>query len=146
EGRRAVVIGLGEMGQLVARNLAAHGVSELVICNRTPERAAAVAEELGGRMVPWPELDTAPGSTDIAITATGSREPVLTPSRMEPVAEARSGRPLLLIDIAVPRDIAPEVATLPGMHVRDIDALHDLTSDNLREREAAIPQVEAIIE
>ena len=146
DGRRALVIGVGEMGQLVARNLVAHGARDVAVCNRSPERAALVAREIGGRVVPWEDLDEALREADIAVTATGAREPVLTRDRLEPVAAQRNGRPLLLIDIAVPRDVDPIAATLPGVYLRDIDALHDIREENLRERQEVIPQVEAIIE
>ncbi|MDI3339496.1 MAG: glutamyl-tRNA reductase [Sphaerobacter sp.] len=145
-GRRALVVGVGEMGQLVARNLVAHGARDVAICNRSPERAVRVAAEIGGRVVPWEALDEALREADIGITATGAHEPVLTRARLAPIAAQRDGRPLLLIDIAVPRDVEPAVATLPGIHVRDIDALHEIRDENLRAREEVIPVVEAIIE
>lgn len=145
-GRRAVVVGLGEMGQLVARNLVAQGVGNLAVCNRTPERAEIVARDIGGRILAWEELDEALATADIAVCATGARDPILTRERLRPVAEQRAGRPLLLIDIAVPRDVEPAAGKLPGIHLRDIDALRDIRSENLRAREEAIPRVEEIIE
>lgn len=145
-GRRAVVIGVGEMGQLVARTLADHGVADLAVCNRTAEGARELAYTIGGRVVPWADLDDALATTDIVISATGSTEPILTAAYLEPVVERRDGRPLLMIDIAVPRDIEPAAGDLPGVHLRDLDALHDLRSANLRERADEIPLVEAIVE
>lgn len=145
-GRRALVIGLGEMGQIVARNLIAHGASDLAVCNRTDARAEQAAHDLGGRAVPWQQLDAVLAEADVVISATGSREPVLTQQRMAPVVERRRERPVLLIDIAVPRDIEPGVGALPGVHLRDLDALQTLRADNLRARSAFIPQVEAIID
>lgn len=145
-GRSAVVVGLGDMGQLVARNLAAHGVSDLAVCNRTPARAEMAARELGGRAVPWESLDDALARSDIAITATSARDPILTRDRMERIVGRRGDQPLLLIDIAVPRDVDPAVADVAGIHLRDIDALHDIRSVNLRTREEAVPKVEAIID
>lgn len=145
-GRRAVVIGVGEMGQLVARSLAGHGVADLAVCNRTAEGARELAYAIGGRVVPWADLDEALVTTDIVISATGSSEPILTAAYLEPVVEQRGGRPLLMIDIAVPRDIEPAAGDLPGVHLRDLDALQNLRSANLRERADEIPLVEAIVE
>ena len=145
-GRRAVVIGAGEMGQLVARTLADHGVADLAVCNRTTEGAQDLAFAIGGRVVPWSDLGEALVTTDIVISATGSSEPILTAAFLEPVVERRNGRPLLMIDIAVPRDIEPVAGELPGIHLRDLDALHDLRSANLRERADEIPLVDAIVE
>jgi glutamyl-tRNA reductase len=145
-GRQAMVIGVGEMGQLVARNLAAHGVADLAVCNRTLTRARELAFTISGRVVPWDGLDEALTTADIVISATSSAEPILSLERLRPIVTRRNGRLLLLIDIAVPRDIDPAVAELPGIHLRDIDALYHLRSSNLREREDEIPLVDAIVE
>src|SRR5690606_6712308 len=120
-GRRAVVIGVGEMGQLVARSLADHGGADLAVCNRTEGGARELAYTIGGRVVPWVDLAGALVTTDIVISATGSIEPILTAAYLEPVIKQRDGRPLLMIDIAVPRDIEPAVGDLPGVHLRDLD-------------------------
>jgi glutamyl-tRNA reductase len=143
--RHALAVGLGEMGQLVARNLWAHGVERLTLCNRTNERAASLAADLDASFVPWSDLDRALSGADIVISATGAVDMVISRDRL---AAARSGtelRPLLIIDIAVPRDVDPAAATLPGVELHDIDGLHAVRSANLRDREAEIPRVEWII-
>lgn len=145
-GKHALVIGLGEMGQIVARNLVAHGARDLAVCNRTAERAERVARLLGGRAVPWERLDDALTAADVVVTATGARVPMLSTQRMSRVAARREGRPLLLIDIALPRDVEAGVAGLPGIHLRDLDALQAVRTENLRAREDVVPQVEAIID
>ena len=145
-GRQGLVIGLGEMGQLVARNLAAHGLAELRLCNRSPEPAAQLARQLHASGVAWEAMDDALLATDIGVTATSAREPILTRRRLESIVERRDGRPLLLIDIAVPRDIDPDSRYVAGLHLYDIDALHTIRARNLQSRARTIPRVETIIE
>jgi len=145
-GRQGLVIGLGEIGQLVARNLAAHGLAELRLCNRSPELAAQLARQLHASGVAWEAMDDALTTTDIGVTATSAREPILTRRRLESIVERRAGRPLLLIDIAVPRDIDPDSRHVPGLHLYDIDELHTIRARNLQTRARTIPSVEAIIE
>lgn len=145
-GRRGLVIGLGEMGLVVARNLAAYGVHDLALCNRTEARAAAVAPMIGARVVPWAGLRAALAEADVAITATSAREPILDRATLARILAERAGRPLLLIDIAVPRDVDPAADGLPGLLLRDLDALDRIRAEGLRGREAVIPQVEAIVE
>ncbi len=145
-GKRALVIGAGEMGRLVAASLASYRPGWLGIANRTGERALAVARKLEVQPVAWEALDETLASVDLAIVTTGAPEPVLTKRRLEPVVAARRGRQLLLIDVAVPRNVEPGVAELPGVDLRDIDALQELCAAGRRSREDAIPQVEAIVE
>lgn len=145
-GKRALVIGAGEMGRLVAASLASYQPGWLGIANRTGERAREVARKVGAQPVPWECLDKTLATVDLAVVATGAPEPVLTRSRIERVLAERGERPLLLIDIAVPRNVEPAVAGLPGIELRDIDALETLCAEGRRARERAIPQVEAIVE
>jgi glutamyl-tRNA reductase len=145
-GRQGLVIGLGEMGQLVARNLAAHGLSELRLCNRSPEPAAQLAHQLHASGVAWDALDDVLATVDIGVSATSARQPILTRPRLESILERRAGRPLLLIDIAVPRDIEPDSRHVPGLHLYDLDQLHIIRAKTFEARARTIPQVEAIIE
>ncbi len=144
--RQGLVVGLGEMGQLVARNLSSHGLTDLQLCNRSPERSAEVARELHGFDVGWTHLDDALVTTDIGIVATGAREPILTRARLERIMPLRDGRPLLLIDIAVPRNVDPDARSIPGLHLHDIDSLQTIREENLQTREQTIPEVDAIVE
>ena len=145
-GRQGLVVGLGEMGQLVARNLVSNGLSDLQLCNRSPERSTFMARQLDASNVAWERLDEALVTADICIVATGAPEPILTRARLEPIATERQNRPLLLIDIAVPRNVEPAVGLLPGVHLHDIDSLHSIRQENLQSREETIPQVEAIVD
>ena len=155
-GRSVLVIGAGKMAALTGGALAADaakqapGVAEatetaVTIVNRTAERAEALAARLGGRVRPYAEFGAALAECDIAIAATGAPEPVITAELLAPALAARQGRPILLLDIAVPRDVAPEVAALPGVTLRNIDDLQGTVAKGLAARAAEIGKVEALL-
>ncbi len=143
--RRALVIGAGEMAELAATALQQHRIASIVCINRTLARAEQLAMKIGGRAVDWARLDEALQSVDLVISATAAPHIVLTAQEIEHAMQARAGRPLLLFDIALPRDIEPDVDVLPGVLRYDIDHLRSSIDANLARREAAIPLVEAII-
>ena len=143
--KRAVTVGLGEMGCLVARNLFANGVGRIDICNRTLERAERTAREIGGRAIPWDNLEQAVRGADIVITATASEDYILTREHLVPT-NCVDSNPTLIIDISVPRNVDPQVDSLPHVQLFDIDSLHDVQSRGMQGREREIPKVEAIIQ
>lgn len=145
ERHPVLVIGAGETGRLAAQHLVAQGVRELWVVNRTWARAEALAQELGGRAVAWDALNEVLERADIVISATGAPGVVLTADRLRAAHEARAGRPQLVIDIAVPRDVAPAARNLPGIYLFDIDDLQDVVQANLAERERAARTVERFI-
>ena len=116
-GRPALVIGAGAMGALSVATLTRAGVGPLQITNRSAARAERLAEAYGATAVPFDELDAALATAEIVVSATASTEPVLTRARLE------AGRPLVVLDLAVPRDVAPEAAGVDGVTVIDIDGL-----------------------
>jgi glutamyl-tRNA reductase len=119
-GRPALVVGAGAMGALAVATLTRAGVGPLRITNRSAERADRLAEAYGATAVPFERLDAALADVDIVVCATAAAEPVLTRDRLA----ARAGsRPLVVLDLAVPRDVAAEAASLPGVVVVDIDGL-----------------------
>lgn len=144
EGRRALVVGAGEMSELVIRNLRSGGVGEVRIANRTPARARELAERLGGRSVGLEGLEDHIREADVVVSSTGSGEWVV---RADMVARAleRREEPLFFVDIAVPRDIEPAVQNLPRAYLYDIDDLRDVAEHNSAEREAAVGAAEKII-
>jgi glutamyl-tRNA reductase len=119
DGCRALIIGAGSMGALAGATLRRRGITDIVVANRTPERAARVAAGLDGRAVPLTELQEEIGSADLLISSTGSTGLVVDAELVAP----RPERPLVILDIALPRDVDPAVAVLPGVTYIDLDAL-----------------------
>lgn len=146
EGRRAIVLGAGEMGGSMAESLAAAGVAELVIANRTHDKAVALARGVGGRAIRFADLPAELVGADVVLTSTGASSVLLTRAEVEEAMAARSGRPLVLVDIAVPRDIEPSVAELDGVTVLDMDALSAFAEQGLAERRREIDAVRVILD
>ncbi|MBI4311883.1 MAG: glutamyl-tRNA reductase [Chloroflexi bacterium] len=145
DNARVLVVGLGEAGKLVARALADVGASRITVANRTYERAAELAQELGGVAIPLADLEHGLEQTDIVITATSTPDYLLTPALVAR-ARATTYTPLVLIDIAVPRDIDPAVKELPGVSLYDIDDLETVAEANRRSRQAEAVKVEGLVE
>ena len=140
-----LVIGAGETSEKTARALQSRGVRKITVTNRSPERAAALAAELGGRAVPferWPEEFE---KIDIAISSTAAAQPILDRSRLEPLMKRRKHRPLLLIDIAVPRDIDPAVSALENVYLYNVDDLQGIADEYLKLRREEATRCEEII-
>jgi glutamyl-tRNA reductase len=144
-GRPVVVIGAGETAELTAQALAARGVATIFIANRHADRARSVAERFGGSVVGLDRLPETLEAADIVVASTSSPHPIVGKEELELVMRARAGRPLLLIDIAVPRDIDPLCAELEGVTLRDIDDLQAAVTHNLSSRAADVPAAEEII-
>ena len=143
-GRRALVLGAGDMSELVVKHLRDRGVADLLIANRTPQRASLLAERVGGRAVAFDALAAELPEVDVVVSSTGSGEWVV---RSDTVAEALATRnePLFFIDIAVPRDIDPVVQTLERVYLYDIDDLQAVVERNAEGRQEAAEEGEAII-
>jgi len=144
--KSVLVIGAGKMGALAAKRLKLEGATQLSVINRSHDRARSIIADLGvGRAIEMPGLIEALQSADIVITSTGASHFILTPGNVAEALLRRPARPLTIIDIAVPRDVDPEVARIPNVHLVDIDALQTVVDDKLDARRAAIPLVEEII-
>ena len=143
---RALVAGVGEMAHLAAQALVAHGARDITCINRSFERAQELAQTVGGRALKWHDLDEAIARADVMITATGAPHPVIYADDVAPMLAARLDRPLVIIDIAVPRDVDPSVGGLSGVRLFDIDHLEATLDANMALRQAAIPQVETIVQ
>lgn len=146
ERRCVLVVGAGKTGRLIARHLAAQDAVQVTIANRTGATAVALAAEIGGRVLPLEELRRGMLVADAVITATAADVPLVDAELARGVAEARRRRPLIIVDVAVPRNVAPDVALIPGIVLRDIDSLQDVVDENLSRRLAAVPDVERIVE
>jgi glutamyl-tRNA reductase len=145
DGRRVLVVGAGKMSTLAARHLHAGG-AHIVVTNRSPDRADALAAELEATARPWSELEKLLVEADVVISSTGAREPVLTRSMFKKVVKARRYRQLLVIDIAVPRDAEPDVGELDQVFLFDIDDLDKVVAANLAERGKAAEHAGKIVE
>jgi glutamyl-tRNA reductase len=145
EERRVLVVGAGETAELTARALAARGVDAVFIANRHYDRAIGLAERFGGRAVRFEELPEMLGEADIVVSSTSSPHHVIEADELRDVMAARDGRPLLLMDLAVPRDIAPACRELPGVTVHDMDDLQALVERNASGRESEAKRAEAIL-
>ena len=144
-GKRVLVVGAGEMGEGVAVALVGAGASEIVVTNRTVERAEQLAARVGGVVVPFTELPAALAGADVLLTCTGAGGTVID---QETVALARPGvdAPLLIVDIAVPRDVAEDVTDLPGVTLLNLDDLRDWAAVGQRARAAEATLVSAIVD
>ena len=143
---RILLIGAGEAAMLAAKALKMHNVEHITCINRTQARAEKLAMQIGGQALPWQELPAALNLADVLITTTSSPTPIFHLETMRAALEQRQGRRLIIMDLAVPRDVAPGVAALPGVQLYDIDDLQATLDNNLAQRQAAIPQVEAILQ
>jgi glutamyl-tRNA reductase len=140
-----LVVGAGEMAELTARHFAAQRPKRIVVCSRTPAHAEALASEVGGTVVPWTELDATLGQADVVVTATGATTPILTRPRVQAALRHRRGRPLFLIDIAVPRDVDPLVAGDDDVFLYNIDDLQSVINESLARRSSETTRAEAIV-
>jgi glutamyl-tRNA reductase len=140
-----LVIGAGETSEKTARALQSRGVQKIIVTNRSPERATALAAELGGRAVPfehWPEEFE---RIDIAVSSTAATTHILDRATLEPLMKRRQHRPLLLIDIAVPRDIDPAVSELDNVYLYNVDDLKAIADEYLKLRHEELDRCNEII-
>ena len=145
-GKSVLVIGAGKMSRLAARHLYTSGADKIVVTNRSPAKAEALADEIEGIARPWEQLETLLVDADVVISSTGAREPILTRALFKKVMKARKWKPVVVVDIAVPRDAEPEIDKLDGVYLYDIDALERIVSSNLSERERAAEHATKIVE
>ncbi|HEX2279322.1 MAG TPA: glutamyl-tRNA reductase [Candidatus Tectomicrobia bacterium] len=140
--KTVLILGAGEMSELTARHLISHGVQQLLVANRTPERALELAERLAGQGVALADLPGYLPKADIVVSSTGSSELVIRKADVQNALKLRKNRPMFFIDIAVPRDIDPAVNELDNVYVYDIDDLRHVVEENrkAREREAAVAE------
>jgi glutamyl-tRNA reductase len=143
-GRRALVLGAGDMSELVVKHLKEKGVADLLIANRTPQRASLLAERVGGSAVAFDTLAAELPEVDVVVSSTGSGEWVVQSETVAGALALRS-EPLFFIDIAVPRDIDPVVQTLERVYLYDIDDLQAVVERNAEGRQDAAEEGEAMI-
>lgn len=143
---KVLVLGTGEMGEGMAVALSGAGAADVLVANRTWDRALALAARVGGRAVQLSGLVDALTEVDVVLTSTGAPSLVVEQADLVPVMAARSERPLLIVDVAMPRDIDPAAGDLPGVTLLDLNDLRAFAESGLDERRREIPQVRAIVE
>ncbi|HEV2999088.1 MAG TPA: glutamyl-tRNA reductase [Solirubrobacteraceae bacterium] len=145
-GRPVVIIGAGETSELTAQALAARGVTTIFVANRRADRARSLAERFGGTVLPLDRLPDQLEHADVLLCATASPHAIVEREELELVMRNRGGRPLLILDIAVPRDVEAACGDLDGVRLVDMDGLQRVVARNLRVREDEAARGEAIVE
>ncbi|ESH35341.1 glutamyl-tRNA reductase [Salmonella enterica subsp. enterica serovar Choleraesuis str. 0006] len=141
-----LLVGAGETIELVARHLREHKVQKMIIANRTRERAQALADEVGAEVISLSDIDARLQDADIIISSTASPLPIIGKGMVERALKSRRNQPMLLVDIAVPRDVEPEVGKLANAYLYSVDDLQSIISHNLVQRQAAAVEAETIVE
>ena len=144
-GQRVLVVGLGDMGQMTLNALRKRGVEQISLVNRSRERAEEIAAAWHGNVYDLAALPQALAGTDVVISATAAPYPIIDTRAVERAMVSRQGQPLVLIDIAVPRDVDPAVRVIPGIHLYNMDDLQTTLDEALAARQEEIPRVEAIL-
>lgn len=142
---QVLLVGAGKMSELAARHLIANGASQILVANRTPERAQRLAEQFHGLSVPFADLQQHAPKADIVITSTGANGYLFNVAEAQSILQKRRNKPVFFIDIAVPRDVDPGVNRLEGAFVYSIDDLQQVAAQNLSERSAEAEAAERIV-
>ncbi len=144
-GRSVLLVGAGKTSELTARNLRSRGATVTAVANRTLEHAERLAEELGARALPLEAVEQQLAAADIVVSSTSAPGFVLRGEQLVPALRARRGRPVLFVDLAVPRDVDPELASVDGCFVYDVDDLEAVVSASLEGRRAEAVHAERIV-
>jgi glutamyl-tRNA reductase len=144
-GRAVLVIGAGKVGELAVRNLVSRGATITSVANRTAERAEEVAQRFGGRALPLDQVGTELERADVVLSSTSAPGWILSRHEVERALPARKGRPLFLIDLAVPRDLDPSIHELEGCYLYDIDDLEAVVVETLAGRRREAERAESIV-
>ncbi len=146
QGKSVYLVGAGKMCELAARHLLAHGATQIYVANRTFERAASLAKKFNGQAIPFEKLYETVPNADIVISSTGAPHAIFRKEHGEKFLHLRRNRPMFFIDIAVPRDIDPELNKLDGIFVYDIDDLQQVVSSHIADRKTEADRAEAIVQ
>jgi glutamyl-tRNA reductase len=144
--KQTLVVGAGDMAQLVCQYLREADATKFVVTSRTLANAKAIAEACEGEAVPFDQLDGQLVDADIVITATSCPKPIITAERVREIQKKRRGRLLFLIDLAVPRNVSPDVAGIDQVYVYDMDALGRIVAANQQQRQSQLQQCEQILD
>jgi glutamyl-tRNA reductase len=145
KGHSALIVGAGAVAEQVVEHLQNRGIGSVRVVNRSYERAAELARKMGGEAVAWESLEAVVGVPDILVTSVGGAGPVLTRAMLDRAIAARGGRPVFVVDLGVPRNVAGDAAGLYNLYLYNIDDLGEIVEQNKKSREAEIPRAEALI-
>ena len=145
EGKTVLLVGAGEMAELSGKHLVSAGASKVLVANRTFERAEALAASLSGQAVPFDRMEESLVLADVVVCTTASPMPVITREKVAAVLKPRKHRPLFLVDLAVPRDVEPDVQTLDGVYAFDVDDIQRVINQNQAARSAAAARAEVLV-
>ena len=145
QGRTVFLVGAGKMSELAARHLVQQGAGAILVSNRTQDRARRMADQFKGRVIPYEQLYEAASEADIVISSTGAPHPIFRREHGQAFMQRRRNRPMFFIDIAVPRDVDPEMGKLEGIFVYDIDDLQAVAAAHLAERSRVASDAETLI-
>lgn len=143
--KKVLLVGAGETIELVAKHIYEQGATDIVVANRTLSRAEAVAEQFSGRTCTLSQISEQILEADVVISSTASTLPIIGKGMIEDVFKQRKHRPMFLVDLAVPRDIEPQVADLDDAYLYTVDDLQEIVANNMQARSAAAEEAEAII-
>ncbi|MFH1195934.1 MAG: glutamyl-tRNA reductase [bacterium] len=143
--KSALIVGAGETGELAAVHLADKGVQNITVTNRTIERAEELAKKINGQVLPYPDFKNHLHKFDVVVSATSSDDVIIFMEDVRNMMKKRKGTPVVLMDIAIPRDIDPEVREIENVFYHDIDSLKIIVDKNLESRKKEIPAVDKIV-
>jgi len=146
KGKRALILGAGATSERVVKHLRSRGLQDMRLLNRTAKHAEELARKFGGEVMPWEALRQTLEWPDLVVASVSSPEPVLSKQILAEAKQARGSRPLFMIDLGVPRNVAANAADLKDVYVYNVDDLTLIVEQNKKAREAEIPRAEAIIE
>jgi len=146
QNQRVMIVGAGATSEQVVKHLCDRGVPQLRILNRTLENAKALVTRYGGEVLPWEKLPECLDWPDLIVTSVSAHEPVLTREMVERAMVEREHRPLMVMDLGVPRNVAVGVKEIPSVHLSDIDSLAEIVLQNKRARQEEIPRALALVE
>ncbi|HTS13410.1 MAG TPA: glutamyl-tRNA reductase [Candidatus Limnocylindrales bacterium] len=145
KGRTAVILGAGAVADQVVEHLRNRGIGTIRVVNRSLDRAQELARRVGGEASGWESLDSVLALPDVLVASVGGSAPVLTRESLDRAIAARGGRPMFVVDLGVPRNVAPDAAGLYNLYLYNIDDLGEIVEQNKKAREAEIPRAEAIV-
>jgi glutamyl-tRNA reductase len=144
-GHRALIVGAGSVAEQVVEHLRNRGIGKLSVVNRSYERGAELAGRMNAEAIDWSSLEHVLSVPDIIVTSVSGTEAVLTRAMLERAIDARKGRPVFVVDLGVPRNVAPDAAGLYSLYLYNIDDLGEIVEQNKKAREAEVPRAEAIV-